>query len=133
MAAVDDLGLHFAATLDRARHDMLVVKALAVVAADKRLIRLNDTKATKRRIAINLAHELPDLVAHAEGALVGHAKLALQFHGRHAVPRDAEQVHGEEPVLQRRARLLERRPDARIQVVAAVLALVSLPSPEPNG
>ena len=87
VTARDDFGLDFAATLDRAQHDMLVVEALPVMAADERFVRLDNTESAERIVAIYSAHVLADFVAHAPSGFVIHGKLALQFFGRNAVPR----------------------------------------------
>lgn len=70
-------------------------------------------------VAINFAHVLADFVTDAPRGLVGHAKLALQFLRRDAVSGRGEQVHGVEPLLQRRPGILKRRSGHRVNVVAA--------------
>lgn len=127
----DHFGNDFATTLDHAQHDLLVVMALLVLAADERLVGFHDAKAAEWAVAIYLAHILADFVAHAPSALVGHTQLPLQFLGGHAVTRSAEQVHGEQPELERRPGVLKGRVHAGVNVVAAVLTGVRLARLEP--
>ena len=79
---------------------------------------------SKGRIAVNLGHQLANLVPHAPRRLVRHAQLALQFLRGNAMARRSEQVDRVEPFLKRRARVLERSPDHRIDAMAAPLASV---------
>jgi len=117
-----DAGDHVAVSLDHAEHDRLAgstATALAALAAtaDHRFVNLD--MARQSVVAVNLAHVFAQFVAHAPSRLVGHAKLALQFFGRNTVARRGEQVHGIEPLLQRRMRPLKGRSDHRVNMVAA--------------
>lgn len=125
-----DAGNDFAAAFDDAENDRLVVLTLLVLAADESLVGLDNaaTGAAKAVVAVNVAHVLPDQVAHAPSGLVRHANGALDFLGRHAVARRAEHEHDVEPVAQGRARVLERRPGSRVDLKPAEIALVAAAS-----
>src|ERR1700730_627698 len=97
--------------------------APAALASDHRLIGFNMSR--QRRIAINKTKIFPNLMAHAPSGLVVHTKLALQFLRWYAMPRCSEQVHCIEPLLQWRVRVIERRANHRMDMVAAVLAGIS--------
>src|SRR5205807_10379355 len=71
-------------------------------------------------IAINKAEIFSDFLAHAPRRLIVHTKLPLQFLRRNTVPRSREQIHRIEPLLQWRMRIIERRSNHRMNVVAAL-------------
>src|SRR6185312_5596862 len=73
---------------------------------------------------IRLNHQLADLIAHSPCGLVGHAQGALQLFAADAVPRRDEKINRVKPHLQRRPRILEDRPGARIHVMPAMSARV---------
>lgn len=117
-----DAGDDVAVASDHAEHDRFVSRltafaATAVLAADQGFIDFDVT--ANGRIAVNPREVLADFVAHAPSGLVVHRQLPLQFFRRNAVARRREQVHGIEPLLQRRVRLVERRSDHRVEVLAA--------------
>ena len=64
-------------------------------------------------------------MCHAPSGFIGAANLALQFLGRHPVARAGHEVHGEEPVGERCARFFKYGPDARVDVMATMLAGIS--------
>jgi len=119
----NDLGNNVAAALDHAEHGGLfdlpaVFAPLAMLprlAADVGFVGLD--RARQAIVAVNLRHVLADFVAHPPRRFVGDGKLALQFLGRHAMPRRGEQVHGVKPLGQGRMRLVEGRPDHRVNVM----------------
>ena len=124
----DNLGEHLAVALKDTHNHGLSLGAtpreafdLGLPAPDVGFVNLD--VASKRRIAVNLSHVLADFVAHAPGRLVGHAQLALQFLRRYAMPQRGEQVHRVEPLLKRRARVLERRPHHWVKVVPAIASV----------
>jgi hypothetical protein len=70
-----------------------------------------------------VGHDLvANLVEHSPSGLVRHAKLALQLLGRDSASSARHDVHGVEPQMQRRGRLVKDRPRCRVNVVAAGLA-----------
>jgi hypothetical protein len=81
-------------------------------------------RAGERTFAV-VGHELvADQVEHAPCGLVRHAKLTLQLLGRDPASSASHEIHGVEPQVQRRGRLVKDRPGQRIDVVAAVVAVV---------
>ena len=117
----DNTGYHVATTLQHSENDSLTCRSPTMLtgslAADVDLIDLN--MPGKIVITVNVGHVLADFVTDAPRRLVGHPKLALQFFRGYAVPGRGEQVHRVEPLLQRRPRVLERRPSHRMDVMAA--------------
>ncbi len=81
--------------------------------------------------AFGAADQLANLLAHAPAGFLRDAEHAMQLHARHAVARRHEQVDGIEPRLERRAAVLEDRPGARVDVMAAVGAAVGLARRDP--
>src|SRR5713101_8588215 len=72
--------------------------------------------------AVSLVHELgANQVEHAPRALVRHTDLSLQLLGRDAASRTRHHVNRVVPKVQRRGRLLEDRPDQRVNVMPATL------------
>lgn len=118
-AARDNAGHQVATTLDHAKHDGLVILTALVLAADESLVGLDNAIAAQRSVTINRSHVLADFVAHAPRSLVCHAQLALEFLGRDAMARGREQVHGIEPLAQRRVRTVKRGAHHRVNVMAA--------------
>ena len=57
-----------------------------------------------------LQHYQYELVLHRPGRLLGHTDLSLQFQGRDAVLALDEQVHGQEPLLEREMGVVEDLP-----------------------
>ena len=120
---LDHASDHITSPLDHAEHDGFAASAApafpaGALAADVAFVRLDN--AVQARVAVHLGHVLPYLVAHAPGRLVGDAKLTLQLHRGDAVPRRDEQVHGVEPLLERRAGQRERRVLHGVDVMAAI-------------
>lgn len=127
----DNPGEQFAAALKNTEHDgfalgsapgeaLLLTPALA---ADIGFVNLD--VAGQRRIAVNGPHVVPNFMSHAERRGIRNPKLALQFLRGNTVARRAEQIHGVKPLLQRRMGTVKRRPDHRVNVMAAPLALIS--------
>lgn len=75
-------------------------------------------------VAVDLGHVLANLVADTPSGLVGNPKLSLQFLGRDAMTRSCEQIHGVEPLLQRRRGTMERRARHRVNMVPAPRAAI---------
>ena len=72
--------------------------------------------ARQRRVVV-LAHQfVADEGEHPPRRLVGHAQLALKLLGRNATTSAGHEVHGVEPQVQRRGRLVEDRPRCRVDV-----------------
>lgn len=120
---IDVAGDDFAITLDHAEDNGLVGVSAAFgllrpLAADVGLVDFD--MPTEPAIPVNLTHVLADFVTDAPRGFVGDAKLALQFLGGDAMTGSREQVHGIEPLLQRRMRALERGALHGVQVMAAV-------------
>lgn len=117
-------GVDPSVTFDHAHDNRLVVTLPTTVAAlllstDPRLV--NFDMAFQRPLAVRLRHQFAKLMRHAPRSFVSAADLALQFLRRHAVTGTRNQVHGEEPVGQLRAGLVEDCPGARVDVEAAHL------------
>ena len=129
----NDLGHDIAIAFEHPEYDMLVRKPAAFLAgannaAHEGFVDLDGAReAADARIAVNIAHVFPDLMAHAPRRLVGHAELALHFLRRHAMPRRAEQEHHEKPIAKRSARPLERSSSRRKNLVTAPFASVGAP------
>lgn len=117
-----------AVALQHAEYDRLAPRrmtaadpALALLlAAHKGFVDFDVTR--ERPSIVGIRHVLANLVRHAPCRFVGAADLSFQFLRRNAVARRGHKVHGEEPVRERRAGLFKRCADARIDVVAAILA-----------
>ena len=95
---------------------------LARLSADVGFVRFND--ARKPVVAVHLAHVLADFVAHAKRSRIRDPELALQFLGRDAMPGSREEVHGIEPLLQRRMRAMKDGPDHGENLKPAPRALI---------
>jgi len=122
---------HVAALFEHAEHNRLAFRrvpaALATgqTTANESLVNLdNRTSAANRSVAVNRAHILADLVAHAPRGFVGHAKLPLDFLGRDTVTRSAELEHDEEPVAQRGTSAIKGRSSGRVNLMGAPLTLI---------
>lgn len=104
---------------DNTRLVTLVARAFALNrSADKGFVNFNVmADPAKRGITVNLAHVFADFVTNAPRGFVGNAKLPLQFLGADTVARRGEQIHSVEPLLKRRAGLLERRASHRADLV----------------
>jgi len=123
-AVGDDARNDLALSFDHAEYDLLVIKALLVLAADEGFVDFDDAGSTSiaanRSVAVDIGHVFSDQPSHAPSGLVRHAHLPLDFLCRHAVTGGRKKEHGEEPLLQRRPRQRERCSDHRMNVVAAV-------------
>ena len=115
--------------LQHAEHDRLSARSVTatdpaslalLLATDERLVDFHVTR--ERPCVVGICHVLAYFMRHAPRGLVGAAELAFQFLRRDAVPGRGHQIHGKEPVGERRARLLKWSTDTRINVVAAILA-----------
>lgn len=119
-------GTQIAIPLNHAKDSCFAVGSAATLAValppDQRFIHFD--MSAQRTVAIGLCHQLAQLMADAPSRFVGHAKLALQFLRGYAMSRRGEQVHGVKPLLERRARFLERCPHAWVNVMPAKLAHV---------
>lgn len=126
----DNARNNIAAALDHPEDGRLETRRMPVLSGRPSAIAANVglvdfDMAAEPVVAVNLRHVLANLVAHAPRGLVRHSELALEFLGGDAVLRRREQVDRVEPHLERRARILEGRPGARIDVIPTILAGVS--------
>jgi hypothetical protein len=124
-AVRNDLSSDIAAAFHHAENDHLSSAAHcpALISTDERLVDLNlFGEATDRPVAINRAHVFTDGVAHAPCGFVGHSKLAFHFLCCNAVSRCAKLEHDKEPIAQRSAGALKRRPGSRVNLKAAMFA-----------
>lgn len=134
--AGDNVCTNFAATLDNAHDGDLVASGctraanflrtlggvhVRCFAANVGFVRFNDTG---EKVA-TLSHQLANLMRHAPSRLVGNAGLTLNFLGAHTVLRSRHQEHDMEPRLEGRAGLVEDRPFARVNLMAAIRARVA--------
>jgi hypothetical protein len=87
------------------------------------LVRLN--RAGKRPFGVVGHNLVTDQVEHAPCGLVRHTKLALQLLGRDPASSARHDVHGVEPQMQGRGRLVENRSGGRVNVMPAGVAVVS--------
>ena len=126
----NDAGDDFAAVFQHPKDASLVTSEAAAErpvrpSADHRLINLNDLAgAAERIVAVERGHVSADLVAHAPRGFVGDAQFALDALRGNAVPRRCEQEHDVEPVAERSAGPVERRPAGRKHLKAAPFASV---------
>ncbi len=123
----NDAGHHIALAFQHSKYNRLAGRAATTFAtpaltADHGFVGFD--MARKRRIAVNEAEILPKFVAHAPRRFVIHAKLTLQFLRGNTVARRCEQIHGVEPLLQWRVRIVERRADHWVNVITAALARI---------
>lgn len=103
--------------------ERLLASAELASAADERFVDF-DVPA-KRRIAVDNRHMLAEFMAHAPSRFIRHAQLALKFLRRHAMPGRGEQIHGIEPLLERRPGPLEGGSFHRADLIAAPLAAIN--------
>lgn len=75
-------------------------------------------------VAVNLAHVLPDLVAHSPSSFVGDRQLALKLLSGDAMTGSSEQVDSVEPLLEGCTRACEGSSDHRANLMGAPLALI---------
>jgi hypothetical protein len=120
----NDASFNPAAALFHAENDRLVAEFLRHRAAPPVVSFINLDVPFEDLEAIDLIHELADLMTDAPTRLVGHADCALNFLPRDAVPRRDKQVDDVKPHLQRRAGVLEDRSGARVNVIAAMSARI---------
>lgn len=120
----DSLRHHLSTALQHSHYDGLSSAPAPLdpkfLPSDVGLVNLDN--ALKRPFTVHVLDMLADLVCHAPSRLVGHAKLPLQFLCGNAMTRRGEQINGIEPKLERRAAVLERRPDRGVEMIAAPLA-----------
>jgi hypothetical protein len=100
--------------------------AALVNTANKHLVDFNNStaRAAKRVIAVHKTHILANEIAHAPSGFIGHADGALNFLGRDAIAGRAEHKHDLKPVAQGCARGGKRRASGRIDLLAAMFALI---------
>lgn len=113
-----------AITLQHSEHNGLVRHAslmafAASFATDESFV--NFDMAFERPVAVRAGHQLAKFVRHAPSGFVGAANLALQFLRGDSVTGAGHQIHGEEPVGQLRAGLVEDGVSARVDVMTAFL------------
>ncbi len=125
---------HAPVALDHAKHNGLVLhrplasaSRSAIAPADERLVNLD--MPGQRPVAIRRRHELAKFMRHAPRRFVGATDLPLQFLRGNAVAGRSHEVHREKPVRELRTGLVKDGPGARVNVMAALLAGVSLPLP----
>jgi hypothetical protein len=86
--------------------------------SDVRFIDFDCAPIGKR--PVSLLHQLfPNQERHAPRGLVGDAQFTFKLLGRDAAASACHQVHGVEPQVERRRRLVEDRSSGRMQVMAA--------------
>ena len=96
-------------------------RGVAPPATNVRFIGFNRSLASDGVVA--LGHEfLANLFGHAPRSLVGHTKLAFKLFSGDAVASASHEVHGVEPQVQRRRRLVEDSSSSRMQMISAANA-----------
>jgi hypothetical protein len=118
-------GVHPTAALFEVKNRSLVVIAATApgamgLPADKRLVRLD--VAFQHFEAISFFHQLPYLMTNPPRCFIRDAARSLQLLAAHAVSGRNKQIDRIEPSLQRRVTVMEDRPCARIDMVAAMRA-----------
>ena len=120
----DTLEAHLATTLDGSRNvDLVGAASLAALtpnlSSDHRFVHFHDAKQRRATQAV-VAHSLADAVAEVPRRPVGtDAEHLLHLVGADALLRDAHQVDGEEPLLQRQVSVVHDRPSRHRELVAA--------------
>jgi hypothetical protein len=101
------------------------------LAADERLVDLNETRQDGRVIAASLAEPLE----HEPRGFLGHADLRGQLEAADPLPGCHQQIHGVEPLMERDVRPLEdgSRPHREVALTGVTAVEAALARGDPLG